>query len=47
VGVHFVSQLGLTATGNERKSGIARVRFLPGKLKEWKHLTEQTMDRVT
>ena len=26
--------------------GIARVRFFPGKLKEWKRLTEQAMEIV-
>ena len=26
--------------------GIARVKFLPGKLEEWKRLTEQAMDIV-
>ena len=25
--------------------GIARVKFLPGKLEEWKRLTEQAMRR--
>jgi quinol monooxygenase YgiN len=30
---------------NEIK-GIARVRFLPGKLNEWKRLTEQAMEIV-
>jgi hypothetical protein len=26
--------------------GIARVKFLPGKLEEWKRLTEQAMEIV-
>ena len=27
-------------------NGIARVKFLPGKLEEWKRLTEQAMEIV-
>ena len=30
---------------NEIK-GIARVKFLPGKVEEWKRLTEQAMEIV-
>ncbi len=30
----------------EEIKGIARVKFLPGKVEEWKRLTEQAMEIV-
>ncbi len=35
-----------TDSRNGRNKGIARVKFLPGKVEEWKRLSEQAMEIV-